>query len=116
MIDEITVQVGNRPEEMGQRFIDAWHRAERGEEVSESHVTFPDLETLLSELTPKRLQILRHIRHHHVPSIKALAKDLHRDYKNVHQDVEVLTKLGFLSRKADVLVVPYAEVSARMVL
>ena len=26
---------------MGKRFIDAWHRAERGEEVNEAHITLP---------------------------------------------------------------------------
>jgi predicted transcriptional regulator len=104
------------PEDMGERFVDAWHRAGRGEEVDEGHLTFLDLETLLSALTPKRLHILRHVRHHHVRNIKALAAELRRDYKNVHQDVEELTKLGLLSRTVDGLAVPFAEVKARLVL
>ena len=29
---------------MGQRFVDAWHRAAQGEPVDETHVTFLDLE------------------------------------------------------------------------
>jgi predicted transcriptional regulator len=60
--------------------------------------------------------LLRHVRRHHVPSIKALAADLHRDYKNVHKDVQELTRLGLLARTADRVVAPYAEVDARFVL
>lgn len=30
-------------DELGKRFVDAWHRAERGEKVEEAHLTLPDL-------------------------------------------------------------------------
>lgn len=115
MTDNIRAHVGT-PREMGQRFVDAWHRAEHGEAVSETHITFHDLPALLAALTPKRLDLLRYVRHHQVRTIKALASDLHRDYKNVHKDVEELTKLGLLARTADQVIVPYAEVNARLVL
>ena len=111
----VNVHVGTL-EDMGRRFIDAWHRAERGEEVDETHVTFHDLPTLLAALTPKRLDLLRYVRHHEVRSVKALAADLNRDYKNVHKDVEALTKLGLLTRTADQVVAPYGEVGAKFVL
>lgn len=116
MSDEnVRAHIGT-PKDMGCRFVDAWHRAERGEEVNETNITFPDLETLLAALTPKRLHLLRYVRHNQVRSIKALAADLHRDYKNVHRDVEALTKLGLLSRTSDTVVAPFAEVDARFVL
>jgi predicted transcriptional regulator len=115
MSDSVKVHVGGL-EDMGRRFIDAWRSAERGEAVSETHVTFHDLPALLSALTPKRLDLLRYVRHHEVRTIKALAADLHRDYKNVHKDVEELTKLGLLARTADQVVAPYAQVDARFVL
>jgi predicted transcriptional regulator len=102
--------------DMGKRFVDAWRHAESGEAVDETHLTFLDLETLLAALTPKRLQLLRHVRHHQVPSIKALAVQLKRDYKNVHNDVEELSKLGLLARTDSQVVAPYAEVDARFVL
>lgn len=111
----VNVHVGTL-EDMGQRFVDAWHRAKRGEAVSETHITFHDLPALLAALTPKRLDLLRYVRHHQVRTVKALATDLHRDYKNVHKDVEELTKLGLLARTADQVVAPYAEVDARFVL
>ncbi len=102
--------------DMGQRFVDAWHRAERGESVNEAHVTFHDLPALLAALTPKRLDLLRYVRHHQVRTVKALATDLHRDYKNVYKDVEELTKLGLLTRTADQVAAPYGEVDARFIL
>jgi len=115
MSDNVRIHIGDA-EDMGRRFVDAWRRAERGETVDETNLTFRDLETLLAALTPKRLNLLRHVRRHHVPSIKALAADLHRDYKNVHKDVRELTRLGLLARTADRVVAPYAEVDARFVL
>ena len=39
MVD-LQVHVGDTIEDMGRRFVDAWHRAERGESVSERHLSF----------------------------------------------------------------------------
>jgi hypothetical protein len=39
---------------MGRRIVDARDRAEQGETVSETNVTFRDLEALLTALTSKR--------------------------------------------------------------
>lgn len=115
MSEKVEVHVGTL-EDMGRRFIDAWHRAESGDAVNETCVTFHDLPTLLAALTPKRLDLLRYVRHHQVRTVKALATDLRRDYKNVHQDVEALTRLGLLARTVDQVIAPYAEVEARFVL
>jgi predicted transcriptional regulator len=115
MSDNVRIHIGDA-EDMGQRFVDAWRRVERGDKVDETHLTFRDLESLLAALTPKRLQLLRHVRHHPAPSIKALAADLRRDYKNVHRDVQELTQLGLLARTTDQVVAPFAEVDARFVL
>lgn len=115
MGDNIRVHIG-APEDMGRRFAEAWRRAEQGDVTAETNLTFRDLEGLLAALTPKRLHLLRHVRHHQAASIRALAADLHRNYKNVYRDVEVLTKLGLLSRADGGLMAPYAEVDARFVL
>ena len=115
MTEKLKLHIGTL-DDMGQRFIEGWHRAERGEAVSESHVTFPDLPALLAALTPERLDLLRYVRHHEVHTVKALAADLRRDYKNVHRDVEELTKLGLLARMAGQVVAPYAEVDAWFIL
>jgi predicted transcriptional regulator len=67
-------------------------------------------------LTPKRLHLLHYVRRHQVRNVRALATGLGRNYKNVHKDVEELTKLGLLSRTPDQVVAPYAEVNAGFVL
>ena len=115
MSDDVQLHIGT-PDDMGRRFVDAWHRAERGEAVDETHVTFFDLEALLTALTPKRLMLLRHVRRNAVANVRALAVALGRDYKNVHTDVEELTHLGLLVRTADGVVAPYGTVDARLVL
>lgn len=115
MSDKLRIHIGGA-EDMGLRFVDAWRRAEGGEAVDETNLTFRDLESLLAALTPKRLSLLRHVRHHRIPNIRALATDLHRDYKNVHKDVQELIRLGLLARTADRVVAPYGEVDARFVL
>jgi predicted transcriptional regulator len=115
MSDKLSIHIGGA-DDMGRRFVEAWRRAEGGETVVETNLTFRDLESLLAALTPRRLSLLRHVRHHPVPSIKALATDLRRDYKNVHKDVQELIRLGLLARTADRVVAPYAEVDARFVL
>ena len=111
----INVSIGSI-DDMGARFTAAWHRAEKGEAVAETHLTFQDLPTLLAALTPKRLELLRHVRRNDVPSVRALALTLKRDYRNVHQDVDVLSRLGLLEKSATAVRAPFAEVDARFVL
>lgn len=102
--------------DMGQRFISAWRRAERGEEVDESHLTFLDLKTLLATLTGKRLELLRCLRQHGELSVKALADALKRNYKNVYMDMLALEKSGLIVREGYKIKVPWKEVQASIVL
>ena len=98
---ELQVHVGDTFDDMGRRFVDAWHRAERGEltgENAERHIGFENLETFTRIMTPKRLALLRHLHHHPARSIRALAAALGRDYRRVHADVEALAGAGLLDR------------------
>jgi predicted transcriptional regulator len=47
-------------------------------------------------LTPKRLELLDEIADRHVESINELAESLGRDVKNVHSDIKILERLGFI--------------------
>jgi len=48
-------------------------------------------------------------------SVRALAKALDRDYKNVHTDVRRLEQIGLISRtKNDAIKVPWDIVEARL--
>ena len=87
---------GAMEDEASRRFVEAWHRAERGETFHERHLAFESWEALSRVLTGKRLEVLRYVRRHNVTSIRALAKGLGRDYSNVHADVQALTAAGLL--------------------
>jgi predicted transcriptional regulator len=87
---------GAMEEEASRNFIDAWHRAERGESFHERHLAFESWDALARVLTGKRMELLRYVRRHNVPSVRALAKALQRDYSNVHADVKALASAGLL--------------------
>jgi predicted transcriptional regulator len=95
---EIKLHVGENFDTVAKRVADAWHRAERGEEVHEHHVTFVSWKAISSVMTEKRYELLRYVRHHPVRSIAALARDIGRDYKRVHEDVEALAEIGLIER------------------
>ena len=97
---------------------DAWHRAERGETVNARHLSFDSFETLARALTPKRLELLRHLHRTPAASINALAKSVGRDYRRVHEDVEALVAAGLVDREEDGtgLTVPYDAISTRIAL
>ncbi|HVA12226.1 MAG TPA: hypothetical protein VNF99_03170 [Stellaceae bacterium] len=88
-------------EEASRRFVDAWHRAERGKTIRERHLSFENWETLARVLTAKRIELLRYVRRHKVASVRALAKGLERDYSNVHADVQALAAAGLLDAAKD---------------
>jgi len=113
MSKRVKVNLGT-VQEMGQRFVNAWHRMEQGEKVRERHLTFPDLQALLSALTPKRLELLRDVHQNPAPSVRALADRLGRDYKRVHEDVETLTASGLLNRVNGRVSAPYDAITAEM--
>ena len=71
---------GNMEQAASDRFIDAWHRAERGDDFHERHLAFESWDRLARVLSGKRVALLRFVRHHDVTSIRALAKALGRDY------------------------------------
>jgi predicted transcriptional regulator len=102
MSKRVRIGVGSI-DDMGQRFIGAWHRLESGEKVRERHLTFPDLPALL-----------RDVHRRPAPSVQALATRLGRDYKRVHEDVERLTASGLLRRTDGQVSAPYDAITAEM--
>jgi len=105
----IALHVGEDFSTVANRVATAWHRAERGEDVHEHHVTFASWETLASVLTKKRYELLRYVRRHPVRSVAALARDIGRDYKRVYEDVEALTEIGLIER-GDEVRAPYDQI------
>ena len=99
-----------------QGFIEAWKRAETGERAeAEQRLVFENLETLLRMLTHGRWVLLKTLRTKGPMSVRALAKELGRDYKNVHTDVRRLEQIGLIDRnKDDKARVPWDIVEARL--
>ena len=117
MKTKITIGVGEAAT-TAKEFIDAWKLAERGESVQEKHrLHFENLEILLKTLTPGRWALLKKLHANGPMSIRALAKDLGRDYKNVHTDVRRLENIGLIEyTKNDRIIVPWDIVEARLLL
>jgi len=111
--ETVNLHVGS-VDEMGKRFIGAWHRLERGEELKETHLTFFSLETMMATLSPKRLELLRHVHRHPAHTIAGLARTLGRDYKRVHDDVTALANTGLLVRDEKGIRAPYDSVQANV--
>lgn len=121
MTKTVQVHVGDSLETIGQRVIDAWHRAERGELTAsnaEIHVGFATWGLMVRVLSAKRLELLRHLHRHPARSIRALASALGRDYRRVHEDVEALESAGLLERDEDGVRADYEafDVSMRVAL
>lgn len=110
---KVQVNVGSLGD-MGERFARAWNRAAAGEQVGETHVTFLNIQTMLDTLSPRRLELLRHVRQHGAGNVRELANALGRDYKNVHHDVAVLEATGLLIREGRKLSAPWDELQAHV--
>jgi len=117
MKKQITIGVGDAAT-TAKEFIDAWKGAERGESVQEKNrLHFENLELLLKTLTPGRWTLLKRLHANGPMSIRALANDLGRDYKNVYTDVQRLENIGLIGRaKNDRINVPWDIVEARLLL
>jgi len=97
---------------MNQAFVNAWKKAENGQQrEGEEHLYFEDAATLLKVLSNQRLHLLSTLlRLGHI-SIRALSKDLRRNYKNVHTDVKILRQAGLLQiDEQDKIFVPWHKI------
>ena len=59
-------------------------------------IHFVSLDAMNNVLSPRRIELLKIIRERTPHSLYALAKMAERDMKNVHDDVGLLTRLGFV--------------------
>jgi len=78
------------------------HRAETGNLTQpEIHLSFRNLQMLMSVLTPGRLEVLKVLRRDGPLSVRALSNRMDRDYKNVHADIRMLEEAGLVNRTAE---------------
>jgi predicted transcriptional regulator len=93
------------------RLLEADARYNRGEHVeAEEHITFESIEGLFALLTPKRLELLRHLHRYPARSIKSLAETIGREYRRVHDDVAALSQIGLIERRGTALRAPHSEI------
>lgn len=96
----------------GQRFVNAWKSAGTQKKASgEDHLNFIGLQSFLSTLTAKRWALLKLLNSNGPMSIRALSKQLERDYKSVHGDIGKLMTLGLIVKREDGLIeAPYDRI------
>ncbi len=114
MTDNLKIEIGGSAEDMGRRFIDAWHKAERGEIVPSPHVlTFENWEAFVATLSPARIALLKRLAADGpAPSITALADALARPYRRVHDDVAALHAAGLVERSGRTIALAASKLSA----
>lgn len=109
--------VGGSLRDAAKRVSEAWHKAERGEAAeAEDNVTFASWSALASIMTEKRYELLRHLHRHPSPSIRALSRELGRDFKRVHEDVTALETIGLIERQDGMLRADYDEIRAAILM
>ncbi|SFM54509.1 hypothetical protein [Methylobacterium pseudosasicola] len=96
------VEVGRGLRAAAADVAEAWKAAEAGHVVAGSdRILFRDWSALCAVLTPKRYDLLRHLRQTPETGIRALARALGRDVRRVHEDVVALAELGLVVRGED---------------
>lgn len=81
---------------------EAWKAAETSRTVpAGDRILFRDWSALCTVLTPKRYELLRHLRRSPEDGVRALARALGRDVRRVHADVVALAELGLVARAED---------------
>lgn len=79
---------------------DVMEKVVKGEKAHKTTgLYFENLSDMRKILTEKRLEVLKTIKDKHPESIYRLAKMLHRDLKNVLQDIKYLHNLGLVDLK-----------------
>jgi predicted transcriptional regulator len=86
--------------DMGERFKAAWHDAEAGRLVTRDHVTFLSLESFMAAMSPRRLDLMSHLRREGATSVRKLAQGVARDYISGHREVALLIAAGLIERRA----------------
>ena len=96
-VRNVTIGVKDVKDVLGEA-KDVMERLERGEKVPRRRpgVYFDTLETMRKAITEERVRIIRVIRLRRPASVYELAKMLHRNIKNVSDDVRYLAQLGLI--------------------
>lgn len=109
------LEIGARSlKEMGADILEAWSDAKAGRAVAPRQALyFANMPALLAVLTPARWAMLEALKACGPVSIYALAKQLQRNYSNVHSDAVKLLALGLIEKnEGGQIFVPWDEIHA----
>lgn len=108
---KVTIRVENLDSGL-ERFRKTWKTGQAQGEF----ITFDSVETLFKTLSGKRWELVSVLQRSGPMSLRALARELGRDVKNVHTDVRALKEVGLVEDHAKGGVwVPYTEIEARFI-
>lgn len=112
MTREVEIHVGGGFDALSARVSEASKRHAEGQDVREDHLTFSDWDALSKTMTVKRLELLRYLHRNPQDSVAALARNLGRDYRRVHEDVDILVSAGLIDRDGMALRTGFNEIRA----
>jgi len=119
------LNIGIRTRAEGEQALrKAFERVRRGGLTpQDAGLYFESIEDLRRILTEKRFDLLLAIAHQHPGSVRELADQIGRDYKNVSEDVDLLSQLGLVELEErggrggpKAPVVPYDEIHVTITL
>jgi predicted transcriptional regulator len=95
---------------------DRVRRAMANEEMEDADyiLNYHDVKRAFSDITPERYRLLETLQRLGTVSIYALARELGRNYSNVHSDVSALLELELISRTPEGVSVPWEAVEWRL--
>ncbi len=116
-MNHIEISVINPKDE--QRMLLLWAaRVDAGEKMATAgaKLSFASYRQLHAVLTDKRMSLLEYVARHEGLSIRGLAGELNRDYRNVYDDVRMLMALELIEKRDNGLFAPYDDISIHKVL
>jgi len=111
----ISIKVGSVEESLA-KFKEAWIQAEKGKLKKKpiEILHFENMFLLLKTLSPRRLELMQQLHMQGLSSIRALAKLLNRDYRNVYDDIKALDKIGLVVNEAGKYYVPWDSIKTEI--
>jgi predicted transcriptional regulator len=102
--------------EMSAYTHDRTRRADAGETMEDADyiLNYHDVTAAYRDITPERFRLLQTLQRLGAVSIHVLARELGRDYHNVHSDVTALLELNLVSRTPEGVSVPWDAVEWRL--
>ena len=81
---------GDVIDEARRHFVDAWHRAERGEDFFERHLAFENRNALTRVLTTARAELIGFVRRHDATSVRKFTAAPRRSDHDILADFDAL--------------------------